>query len=104
MTTPSKISYLDSAYKQPTFRTETNQKDTLIRWLLEVKEIAPYANEEGWSDFAALASTVPSSAYESQDALEVVEIVKRVANTKKFNKELDAKVDATLYQLTRQKV
>ena len=104
MATPPKTSYLDSAYKQPSFMTQTNQKDALIRWLQDVKEIAPYANEEGWSDFAALASIVPSSAYESPDALEVVEIVKRVASTKKFYKELDAKVDSTLYHLTCQKV
>jgi hypothetical protein len=104
MAIPTKTLILDSAYKQSSFMTQANQKDALIRWLQDVKEIAPYANEEGWSDFAILASTVPSNAYESPDALEVVEIVKRVAVTKKFYKELDAKVAETLCQLIRQKV
>jgi hypothetical protein len=103
MATPPKTSYLDSAYQQPSFNPQRKENEALIRWLLDVKEIAPYANEEGWSDFATLASAIPLSAYDSPDTTEIVEIVKKVAATKKFYKELNAKVDSTLFQRNFQK-
>jgi len=103
MATPPKRSYLDSSYQQSCFKSLVKENEVLVRWLLDVKEIAPYANEEGWSDFAILANTVPASVDENPEVIEVIEIVKKVAAEKKFYKELDAKVGSILKQIKQLK-
>ena len=104
MTTPPKTSYIHEQsppriHPQSPPRPQTNPKDALICWLKEVKDIAPFATSEGWSDYSTLANTVPASAIVSVAASEVVEIVKKVAATKQFNPDLERKVDAVLDQL-----
>jgi hypothetical protein len=97
MTTPPRESLL-SAYvphKSPP-RPQINPVDALRCWLRNVERLADYCSTEDFSSLKELAKTAPANTLDNKEVQEVIEIVKEVAATLKFNPALSKKVSSAL--------
>jgi hypothetical protein len=82
---------------------EKNKALTLESWLRQVKSLSKSASPEAMASLAQLAGQLPdpqtSSSLEIQ---EVIQIIQKVAETKKYDPKLFVKSSTALFSLTGQ--